>query len=160
MILRGLVIQLLLATRLPSPPPSAEPLPPRVMETLLYLKSVAPVSPEAAAQERLRRPIDPTVFFGYISSRGLVFSDVLGGAPGQVGLDQLRKALKSQRGLVYRYIVGLAVDVSGYLDLSRIPFDEHKGVIKVTLASYALTFAKEGGSLRLREIQSTDPGGD
>jgi hypothetical protein len=63
MILRGLTIQLLLVTRLLSPPPSAEPLPPRVMETLLYLKSVAPVSPEAAAQDRLRRPIDPTVFF-------------------------------------------------------------------------------------------------
>lgn len=61
------------------------------METLLYLKSVAPVSPEAAAQDRLRRPIDPTIFFEYMSSRGLVFSDVLGGAPGQVDLDQLRK---------------------------------------------------------------------
>jgi hypothetical protein len=134
--------------------------PPRVKETFEYLKSIAPSSLEEREHEQVSKPIDPTIFFGYISAKGLFFSDVLGGAPGQVGLEQLRKALKSQRGLIYRYIVGLAVDVAGYLDYSKAPFQVHSGIVRVSLASYDLTFANEGSSLRLQRIESTDPGGD
>ena len=156
----GLILQLLFATRVPSPHPAKEPLPPRVMETFQYLKSVAPSSSEAAAQERLRKPIDPAVFFALISSDGLLFSDVLPGAPGHVGLEELRKALKSQRGIVYRYLVGLTVDIAGSTDLSLAGFETHNGVTSVSLASFVLTFVSEGGPLRLHEVRSTDPGGD
>jgi hypothetical protein len=160
MSVSGLILHLLLATRVPTPPPAKEPLPPRVMEILQYLKSVAPSSPEAAARDRLGKPIDPAVFFGFISSKGLLFSDVLPGAPGMVGLDQLRKELKSQRGLVYRYLVGLTVDIAGSTDLSLVSFETHNGVISVSLATFVLTFSKEEKALRLQEVKSTDPGGD
>jgi len=131
-----------------------------VIETLQYLKSVAPREPQTGKESRPGKSIDPSVFFGFVSSRGLFFSDVLGGAPGQVSLDQLKKALKMQRGLVYRYLVGVTADVAGYPDLSRIPFEIHNDVVTATLASYNLTFVKEERLFRLQRIESTDPGGD
>lgn len=137
-----------------------EPLPPRVRNTIQYLKELAPSKPGSGAQYKLRKAVDLRTFAEHIFSKGLVFSDVSGGAPGLVGWDRLEQELRSERGLAYRYLVGLCIDAAGYRDLSHLRVERERGTVRVVLSSYTLTFSEEAGALRLSEIQYTDPGGD
>jgi hypothetical protein len=147
------LLQILLATRATFPGP--EPVPPRVVEFLRYLADIAPQTAAERERDRFAKPIDVDIFLGYVWSSGLTVTDVLPGAPGFVRPDRLRRELKAERGLVFRYVVGLSRSA-----LDRPSVDRHEGVLLVTLSDYVLTFATEGSVLKLKKLESTDPGGD
>ena len=156
-----LLILALLATGSTLPPGPAEAMPVRVRGFLQYMASVAPGPEEKLKHYRLRRPIDPKILADSVSAKGLSIVDVAGRSPPiRLGLDKLQKELKSERGLTYRYFVGLAIDVAGYTDYSGIPCIGKDGTVRVSLSSYILTFVFEGGLLKLSGIEYTDPEGD
>ena len=138
--------------------PAAEGAPTRVKEVLELLREVAPRHP-SPANFRLRKPIGER-FFGDISSAGLLFSDVVPSGPGEVTVDELRRVLKGEKGVVYRYMVALAIDASHCGDYSHLTLQRRGETLNVVLERFDLTFQDEGGSLKLRQVKLTDPGGD
>jgi hypothetical protein len=161
MSIQALLFHLLLTTRLPATPQPSEPPPARITQFLEYLKNIAPSHPGPGNQYRLPKPIDTTVFLGYVSSTGVFFSDVEDEvAPGQVGRARLSKELKSGRGLIYRYVVGLTIAASEIRNGSPIHFETKDGVTRVFLIDHVLTFVPEDGLPKLQRLENTDPGGD
>lgn len=160
MSIQVLLLPLFLTTRIPPTSHASEPPPARIAQFIEYLKRMAPVHPGPGNQYRLPNPVDTTVFLGYIASTGLFFSDVEGPAPGQVGPDMLRKELKSGRGMIYRYVVGLTIAASKIRSSSAIHFETKDGLIRVRLTDYILTFISEDDSPKLQRLEYTDPGGD
>jgi hypothetical protein len=159
MVTGVVILHALVMSKVPAAPPhGGESVPARVKEVLEVLKEVAPRDP-SPSNYRLSKPISE-IFFRDISSAGVLFSDVLPDAPGQLTVDQVRKALKTEKGRVYEYIVGLALVASRSGDYSYLSFQRQGETVTVVLPHFDLTFENEKGSLKLREIRSTDPGGD
>ena len=152
------VLQLLMMLKVPSPPQGAKAVPPRVKEVLEFLREVAPKDP-SPGNYRFRKPINEG-FFRDISAAGLLLSDVSPPAPGQLTIDQLRKVVRAEKGLAYRYLVGLALDASLCGDYSHLTVKREGESVRVVLSNFDLTFENEEGTLKLREVRSTDPGGD
>jgi len=151
----------IMSTSVPRPAPTPEPLPSSLVAFFRYLRSVAPTGTGKAFVPQ--KPIDPEIVLQNVSSKGLFFSDVSPGAPGQVDVDRLRKEIRKARGDAFRYLVHLSYVVFNTERLGEAPevVRMSETQMRVDLGSeYQLTFVHEGSDWRMTTVSVIDPYGD
>jgi hypothetical protein len=139
----------------PPAPPASEPVPRPIAEFMDYLRSFAPAKGKKFVPEK---PIDPGIMLGFISSAGLVVSDINEPPAKKFSREQIRSELKVGRGDSFRYVVHVAY-FAAELPNSKLRVEKKDGKTQILLPDYTLVFAEEKSVLKLEALEYINPEG-